>query len=138
MLVRGLLEENCSALWTAEPGGPAHLNAGASHQSVRLTEVENQLHAAIRKGAFAAMRARTVVRPQVIDQPLQFTWPPDAVGPTTERRDTAYRLERERSEATRRIHAGVTITRTTPVGQAYAIFKSRTCPRIRASGRSAR
>src|SRR5215471_5316356 len=101
--MRGLLEQNWSRLWTAEPGGPAHLHPGAFHQSVGLTEVENQLHTAIRKDAFASMRARTVVRPQVIDQPLQLTWPPDAVGPTTERRDTTYRLERERSDATSRI-----------------------------------
>src|SRR5262245_64107812 len=106
MLVRGLLEENWSPLWTAEPGGAAHLHPGAFHQSIGLTEVENQLHAASRKDAFASMRARTVVRPQVIDQPLQLTWAPDAVGPTAERRDTAHRLERDRSEATRRIHAG--------------------------------
>src|SRR5262247_3157515 len=103
MLVRGLFEENWSRLWTTEPGAPAHLHAGAFHESVGLTEVENQLHAAIRKDAFESMRARTVVRPQVIDQPPQLTRPPDAVGPPTERRDTTYRLEHGRSDATRRI-----------------------------------
>src|SRR4029450_12761645 len=101
MLIRGLLEENWSRLWTAEPGGTAHLHPGAFHQSVGLTEVENQLYAASRKDAFASMRARTVVCPRVIDQPRQLTWPQDAVGPTTERRDTAYRLERERSDESR-------------------------------------
>src|SRR5262245_53572385 len=101
--MRGLFEQNWSRLWTAEPGGPAHLHPSAVHQSVRLTKVENQLDAAIRKDAFASMRARTVVRPQVIDLPLQLTWPPDAVGPPTERRDATYRLEHGRSDATRRI-----------------------------------
>ena len=101
VLVRGLLEQHGPHLRTADPGAPADLRARALDESVGVTEVEDQLDAAVREDALAAMRAGAVVRPEMVDSPLQLRRPPRAVAPAAERRDAAYRLDRKRSNATR-------------------------------------
>src|SRR5262245_38454818 len=104
MLVRGLLEHDRPDLWCVEPGAPAHCRPGAFGESVRFTEVQDQLDASGRTDAFATMRARAVVRPQPIDQSVQLRRPPHGIAPSTERRDAAYRLERGGSDARRLPH----------------------------------
>src|SRR5262249_12018081 len=79
----------------------------ALDESVGFTEVEEELDAAVREDALAAMGAGAVVRPEMVDQPAQPRRPPHAVAPAPERRGAPYRLEREHFDATGRIHAGL-------------------------------
>src|SRR5262249_4816811 len=92
-LASGLLEHDGSDLGTAEPGAPAHVRSGALDEPIGFTEVEEELDAAVREGALAAMRAGAVVRPDVVDQSLQLRRPPHAVAPGPERRNAPGHLE---------------------------------------------